>query len=305
MHLSSVVDLIGNTPLIEIKSLRTFLPESIRVFLKAEWFNPGGSVKDRPARNIVLTAMEQGKLKPGGTLLDASSGNTAIAYAMLGAALGFRVVMCVPQNASPERKRTLIAYGARLILTDPNESSDGAIRQAQKMVREEPSIYFYADQYGNDANWQAHYKTTGPEIAAQTARQISHFVVGLGTSGTCMGVGRFMRDHLPDVKIIAFQPDSPFHGLEGLKHMETAIVPKIYNDTVPHQHKTCVTERAYTMARHLARHDGLFVGISTGAALAMAIDVGQDIAKQQKNACIVALAPDGGSRYLSERFWEG
>ena len=229
--INGVVDLIGNTPLVPLRVLTSELPDSVRVYVKAEWMNPGGSVKDRAARSIVARAWESGELRPGGVLLDASSGNTGIAYAMLAAALGFKLKLCLPANANPERKRTLIAYGAELILTDPAEGSDGAIVEAQKLSAVNPA-WFYADQYNNDANWQAHYNTTGPELVKQTEGKLTHFVGGLGTSGTCMGVGRYLREFLPAADLIVVQPDGPFHGLEGMKHMESAIVPGIYDPEV-------------------------------------------------------------------------
>ncbi len=299
-----LTDLIGNTPLLPLTRVTKDLPAAVEVYVKAEWHNPGGSVKDRPARHIVQQAMREGLLQPGGTLLDASSGNTGIAYAMLGAALGFHVTLCLPQNANPERKRTLLAFGAELVLTDPNSGSDGAIEKAQELVRENPGRYYYADQYGNPANWRAHYETTGPELIAQTGGSLTHFIAGLGTSGTVMGVSRYLREQLPSACVVAFEPDSPFHGLEGLKHMETAIVPPIYDATLPHQHRTVVTERAHAMARRLGREEGLLVGISSGAAVDLALTLAQEEAEAGRPAFIVALCPDGGSRYLSEHFWD-
>jgi cysteine synthase B len=301
---STLVELIGNTPLIRLQRLDSELPGSIELYIKAEWFNPGGSVKDRAAWGIVNDAMERGALAPGGTLLDSSSGNTGIAYAMLGAALGFRVVLCVPKNANQERKRTLVAYGAELVLTDPGEGSDGAIREAHRMVAEHPNAHFYADQYSNDANWQAHYRTTGPELVTQTAGRLTHFVAGLGTSGTCMGTGRYIREKLPNARVIAFQPDSPFHGLEGMKHMETAIVPKIYDPAVPHEDRPCRTEDAYRVARRLGREEGILAGISTGASVSVALGVATELAARGEPGVVVCIGPDGGDRYLSDRFWE-
>lgn len=296
--------LIGKTPLVRLRRLTAALPANVEVYVKAEWFNPGGSVKDRAALNIVREAIDSGALQPGGTLLDASSGNTGIAYAMLGAAMGFKVTLCLPANANAERKRTLAAYGAELVLTDPNDSSDGAIREAQRRAQAHPDTYFYANQYGNDANWRAHVKTTGPELHAQTGGRLTHFVAGLGTTGTCMGLSRYIREHLPHAKVVAFEPDSPFHGLEGLKHLETAIVPDIYEQQLPHEHRDCVTEKGYEMARQLARQEGLFVGLSAGAAVAVALRVAEEEAAAGRPAVIVALAPDGGTRYLSDPLWE-
>ncbi|MEO1483642.1 MAG: cysteine synthase family protein [Myxococcota bacterium] len=304
----SVLELIGGTPLIRVRGSVPDLPDQVEVHIKAEWMNPGGSVKDRAARAIVLDAIERGQLSPGSAkgraLLDSSSGNTGIAYAMLGAAMGFEVVLCIPENANRERKRTLQAYGATLIFTDPNEGSDGAILKAQELAGSEPERYYYADQYSNDANWKAHYESTGPEIVAQTGGRITHFISGLGTSGTCMGVGRYLRDNTPNARVIAFEPDSPFHGLEGMKHMETAIVPAIYDRTVAHENRACQTERGYDGARLLAQRDGIFLGISAGAAAWTALQVAKEEAAARRPAVIVAIGCDGGSRYLSEHFWE-
>ena len=301
--INGVVDLIGNTPLVPLRVLTSELPDNVRVYVKAEWMNPGGSVKDRAARSIVERAWKQGELKAGGVLLDASSGNTGIAYAMLAAALGFKLKLCLPANANPERKRTLIAYGAELILTDPAEGSDGAIVEAQKLSTANPT-WFYADQYNNDANWQAHYKTTGPELVKQTGGKLTHFVGGLGTSGTCMGVGRYLREFLPSADLIAVQPDGPFHGLEGMKHMESAIVPGIYDPAVPHAQRVCSTEAAYETVLAMARQEGLLIGISAGSLVKTAIDIAREEAAAGREALIVALCCDGGDRYLSEHFWE-
>ncbi|MDW8368575.1 MAG: cysteine synthase family protein, partial [Abditibacteriales bacterium] len=251
--------------------------ESVEIYGKAEWFNPGGSVKDRPAWNIVRTAIERGELRPGKRLLDATSGNTGIAFAMIGAALGFGVTLCMPANVSPERKRILNAYGAEVILTDPLESSDGAIRKARQLYAACPERYYYADQYNNPANWQAHYETTGVEIWQQTEGRITHFVAGLGTTGTFVGVGRRLRDYNPTVQLIALQPDSPFHGLEGLKHLETAIVPGIFDPTLADETLEISTEDAYRMARRLAREEGLLVGVSAAAAVVGILRVAEQI----------------------------
>ncbi len=294
--------LIGNTPLLKLKRLSAHLPQNIEVYIKAEWFNPGGSVKDRAAWSIVRAELASGRLQPGGTLLDASSGNTGIAYAMLGAALGFRVVLCVPQNANRERKQTLRAYGAELILTDPNDGSDGAILKARELSRAHPN-YVYVDQYSNEENWKAHYTTTGPEIHTQTQGRLTHFISGLGTSGTCMGTGRYIRAHLPKAKVIAFQPNSPFHGLEGMKHMASAIIPPIYDSTICHEDRPCATEDAYEMVRALGQQEGMLVGISSGAALHIGLAIAQEEAEKGAPACIVCMAPDGGDRYLSDNFW--
>ena len=295
---STVLDLIGNTPLLRLRSFEAGLNE-VELYGKAEWFNPGGSVKDRPAANMVREGVRTGALRAGKTLLDATSGNTGIAYAMIGASQRFPVKLCVPANVTVERKRLLDAYGAELIFTDPMDGSDGAIREARKQVAADPDRYFYPDQYNNDANWRAHYDTTGPEILAQTESRITHFVAGLGTSGTFMGTGRRLREANPSIKLISFQPDSPLHGLEGLKHMETAIVPGIYDPALADENMGVSTEDAYTMVRRLAREEGLLVGISGGAALAGALKV----AKTVRNAVIVTIFPDSADKYMSERFW--
>ena len=299
----SLIDLIGNTPLLQLSRLAP-LPPAVQLWLKAEWTNPGGSVKDRAALSIVRRAVASGQLKPGGTLLDASSGNTGIAYAMLGAAMGFQVTLCLPGSANMERQRTLKIYGAEIVRTDPGEGSDGAILEARRLVAAHPDRYFYADQYSNPANWQAHHQTTGPELLQQTHGQLTHFVVGLGTTGTCMGVGRYLREHKPQAQVLAVQPAGPFHGLEGLKHLESALVPGIYDAGVPHAQLACETEDAYAMARRLAREEGLMVGISAAGVVHVALQQAQAAAARGDTACIVALAPDGGSRYLSEHFWE-
>jgi cysteine synthase B len=295
----SVLDLIGNTPLIRLRKFEGGL-NAVELYGKAEWFNPGGSVKDRPAANMVREGLRTGALRPGKTLLDATSGNTGIAYAMIGASEGFRVKLCVPSNVTIERKRLLHAYGAEMIFTDPMDGSDGAIREARREVAANPDLYFYPDQYNNAANWGAHYATTGPEILAQTDGRVTHFVAGLGTSGTFMGTGRRLREENSSIKLISFQPDSPLHGLEGLKHMETAIVPGIYDPSLADEDMRVSTEDAYTMVRRLAREEGLLVGISGGAALAAALKV----AKTARNAVIVTIFPDSADKYMSERFWQ-
>jgi cysteine synthase B len=296
---ATVLDLIGNTPLLRLRRFETGLP-NVELYGKAEWFNPGGSVKDRPAANMVKEGWRSGALRPGKTLLDATSGNTGIAYAMIGASEGFPVRLCVPSNVTIERKRLLHAYGADLIFTDPMDGSDGAIREARRQVAMNPDVYFYPDQYNNSANWRAHYETTGPEILAQTEGRITHFVAGLGTTGTFMGTGRRLRETDPSIKLISFQPDSPLHGLEGLKHMETAIVPGIYDPSLADEDMRVSTEDAYTMVRRLAREEGLLVGISGGAALAAALKVAGDV----PNAVIVTIFPDSADKYMSERFWQ-
>ena len=299
----TLIDCIGETPLIRLKQIVKDLPDNVEVYAKAEWMNPGGSVKDRAARGIVLDAFKKGHLKPGGVLLDASSGNTGIAYAMLASAMGFKLKLCLPSNANPERKKTLRGYGAELILTDPALSSDGAILEAQRLAAQNPDWY-YADQYNNEANWRAHYETTGPELLRQTEGRLTHFVAAIGTTGTCMGTGRFLRDNLPNTKVVALQPDSPFHGLEGMKHLESAIVPGIYDADVPHEQRICQTERAYEFVRILGREEGLLVGISAAALMATALDIAREEAEAGRAAVIAAICCDGGTRYLSEHFWE-
>lgn len=296
---ASVVDLIGNTPLIRLQRIERDCP-GIELYAKAEWQNPGGSVKDRPAARMMAEGERSGALQPGKIVLDATSGNTGISYAMLGAAKGFRVTLCLPTNATPERKRTLRAYGAELILTDPLEGSDGAIRKARELYAADPDRYFYPDQYNNDANWRAHYETTGVEILEQTAGRVTHFVAGLGTSGTFVGTGRRLRETDRRIQLISVQPDGPLHGLEGLKHMESAIVPGIYDPDVADENLFVKTERSYALVRRLAAEEGLLVGVSSGAALAASLD----IAARLRHGVIVTIFPDGGSKYLSETFWE-
>lgn len=292
-------ELVGNTPLV---ALRHIAPAraSVGVYAKAEWFNPGGSVKDRPALNMILEGERAGLLTPGKIILDATSGNTGIAYAWIGAARGYRVKLALPQNASEERKRILRSYGAELVLTSPLEGSDGAIREARRLYAEVPDLYFYPDQYNNPANWQAHYNTTALEIWHQTAGRITHFVAGLGTSGTFVGTSRRLKELNPAIQVISFQPDSPFHGLEGLKHMETALVPGIYDAALADSNIEISTEEAHEYARRLGRREGLLVGVSAGAALAAALR----IAAKVDSGVIVTVFPDGGDKYLSERFWE-
>ncbi len=293
----SIADLIGETPLIRLRRMERDLP-GVELYAKAEWMNPGGSVKDRPALRMVQEGLAEGRLVPGQVILDATSGNTGIAYAMIGAAMGFKVTLCVPENVTPERKRILRAYGAELIFTNPLEGSDGAIRMAQQMNAAAPGKYFYADQYNNDFNWKAHYDTTGPEIIRQAGARLTHFVAGLGTSGTFMGTGRRLREFNPGIVLASVQPDSPLHGLEGLKHMESAMVPGIYDQTLADRDVRVGTEEAYEMTRRLAQEEGLLVGISSGANLAGALKVAR------ADAVVVVVFCDGGERYLSERFWE-
>jgi cysteine synthase B len=257
---------VGNTPLLPLRRLSRDLPPSVSVSAKAEWFNPGGSVKDRPALNIIRSAIAKGDLHPGVSLLDSTSGNMGISYATFGAAMGIPVTLSMPENASPERISILRVLGAELVLTDALEGSDGAILAARKLAAENPELYWYANQYDNPANWQAHYNSTGPEIWAQTSGQVTHFIAGLGTSGTLMGVGRYLREQTPGIRLIAVQPDDGFHGLEGLKHMPSAIKPGIFNIDFADQTIEVSTEEAHAMVLRLAREEGLFVGVSSGAA---------------------------------------
>jgi S-sulfo-L-cysteine synthase (O-acetyl-L-serine-dependent) len=301
----AAVSAIGNTPLLRLRRLpaRHRVPDTVELWLKAEWTNPGGSVKDRPALNIVRTALANGELGRGQTLLDATSGNTGIAYAMLGAAIGFPVELVVPGSASDERRRILAAYGARVIYSDPYDGSNGAIRLARERAANAPGRYFYADQYSNPANPAAHVATTGPEIWLQTHGLVSHLVAGLGTTGTLMGAGRALKSRDPSVSLVAVQPSESFHGIEGLKHLPTAIVPAIYDAGLPDRQMTVETELAFDVARELACSEGLFVGTSTGAAVAAAIQLGQELAERGDRAVIVAIAPDGGGKYLSTGLW--
>ena len=293
---------VGNTPLLPLRRLGLGLSPRVKVFAKAEWFNPGGSVKDRPALNIIQNAIISGDLDNGKRLLDSTSGNMGISYATFGAALGIPITLALPASASPERITILKALGAELVLTDPLEGSDGAILKAREMAAENPDLYWYANQYNNAANWQAHYLSTGPEIFAQTNGLVTHFITGLGTSGTLMGTGRYLRDQLPDVKILAFQPDAPFHGLEGLKHMPSAIKPGIYDESVAGTPLEVQTEAAHEMVNRLAREEGLFVGISSGAAAVAALQVASEL----DEGVVVTLFPDAGYKYLSDKkLWEG
>lgn len=294
---------IGNTPLLRLERVgREFA--GITFLAKAEWHNPGGSVKDRAALAIVEAGEKSSELRPGRILLDATSGNTGIAYAMLGAARGFPVTLCMPASVSAERKRILNAYGATVIWTDAGEGSDGAIRRARELAAAEPEKYWYADQYSNPANWRAHYDGTANEIWRQTKGRLTHFVGALGTSGTFVGVTRRLKELDPKVQCISLQPDSAFHGLEGLKHMATAIVPKIYDPSLADADYGISTEDAYAMVRRLAREEGMLVGISSGAALVGCFEVAKKVAGQKKSAVIVTVFPDSGDKYLSERFWD-
>ena len=297
----ALLNAVGNTPLLPLRRVTAGISPHVQVFAKAEWFNPGGSVKDRPAFNIIRSAVNECQLLPGMRLLDSTSGNMGIAYATFGAALEIPVTLVLPSNASPERLAILRALGAELVLTDPLEGSDGAIRVARQMAAENPDLYFYANQYDNPANWQAHYNTTGPEIVAQTSGAITHFVAGLGTSGTLTGVSKYLRAYNPQILIISAQPDSPFHGLEGLKHMSTAIQPGIYDPTIADRNLEIPTEQAYKMVQRLVREEGYFVGISSGAAAVAALQV----ARELDEGVVVTVFPDAGYKYLSDtKLWE-
>ncbi|MEO6981551.1 MAG: cysteine synthase family protein [Edaphobacter sp.] len=300
---TSILERIGNTPLVRMDGLTAHLP-GIQILGKAEWVNPGGSVKDRAASAIVLDAQKRHLISKNRGLLDATSGNTGIAYAMLGAALDFSVTLCMPANVSPERKRYLAAYGAEVIWTDPADGSDGAIRKARELAAAEPDRYYYADQYGNDENWRAHYRTTGKEIWQQTEGQVTHFVAGLGTSGTFMGTSRRLREFNPDIRCISMQPDSPFNGLEGLKHMATAIVPPIYDPTLADDNIEMSTELTYLMVKNLARNYGILVGISAAAAVAASLQIAEQEAEAGREAVIVTILCDSAEKYMSERFWQ-
>jgi cysteine synthase B len=296
------VERIGNTPLLRVERIASDLP-NIELLGKAEWVNPGGSVKDRAASNIVAEGRASGKFGPGKTLLDSTSGNTGIAYAMIAAAQGFPVTLCMPENVSVERKRILHAYGANIIYTDPGDGSDGAIRKARELYAAEPEKYFYADQYSNDANWRAHYHGTANEIWQQTQGRVTHFVSMLGTSGTFVGNARRLKELNPKIRCISLQPDSPFHGIEGAKHMASAIVPKIYDASLADEDIGIATEDAYAVAKRLAREEGLLVGISAAAAVVGCLQVARKLKKGER-AVFVTILCDSGDKYLSERFWE-
>jgi len=291
---------IGNTPLLRLCRVTRDLPVGVEVFVKAEHLNPGGSVKDRPALAMILDGERSGRLYPGKIILDATSGNTGIAYAMLGAARGYGVTICLPANASAERKHIMRNHGAEIIETDPLQGSDGAQVMAREMAAREPAKYFYADQYNNDANWRAHYETTGPEIWKQTEGRITHFVAGLGTCGTFTGVGRRLKELNRSVRLISMEPDSPIHGLEGLKHLPTSRMPGIYDPALAEEQIEIATEEAQAMARRLAREEGLFVGVSAGANVVAAIALARNLPRE---SVVVTILCDGGERYLSERFW--
>jgi cysteine synthase B len=298
----SLLDRIGNTPLLRLQRVGREFP-NVEFCAKAEWFNPGGSVKDRPALSMIQSGLANGALRPGKTIIDATSGNTGIAYAMIGAALGFPVQLCLPDSASHERKRILAALGAKLVSTPGDEGTDGAIRKVQQIVASNPEKYFYPDQYSNPANWQAHYRTTANEIWEQTSGRITHFVAGLGTSGTFVGTTRRLRELNPAIRCISLQPDASFHGLEGWKHMETAIRPAIYDDTLADENLPVSTEGSYRLVKRLAREEGLLVSPSAAAALLGCFQVAALIPKES-NAVIVTVFADSAAKYLTERFWD-
>ncbi len=295
----SLLDAIGNTPLVRIQRLTP--SKSVEIFAKLEGFNPGGSVKIRPAFNMIRAGLESGELTPGKTIIDATSGNTGIAYALIGATLGYAVLLAMPANASPERKRILKSYGAELLLTDALEGPDGAIRGIRELRSRSPEKYFYPDQYNNGANWKAHYQTTGREILEQTGGELTHFVAGLGTTGTFVGTSRRLKESCRGVKTVCFLPDSPLHGIEGLKHIPTSMVPGIYDPRLADEQLEVSTEEAQDMCRRLAREEGLFVGVSSGAALAAA----RRLASRMRTGRVITIFPDGGDRYLSDDFWNG
>jgi cysteine synthase B len=299
----SVLDQIGRTPLLRLERIVADF-KGVEIRAKAEFLNPGGSVKDRAALSMILDGERCGALGPGRVILDATSGNTGIAYAMIGAAMGYRAKICIPTNASEERKRTLEAYGAELVLTDPGAGSDGAILRCREIYRADPSLYYYPDQYNNAANWMAHFETTGPEIVSQSGGEVTHFIAAMGTAGTFTGVSRRLKQDLPRVECIAVQPPSGFHGIEGTKNMETALVrPGIYDPSLADRTVFVETEEAQTMARRLAREEGLLVGVSAGANVAAAVRIAGELAAEGRRGQIVTILCDGRERYLSERFW--
>ncbi len=297
---SSILERVGNTPLLKIQRITKGLKSKhVGIYAKAEWFNPGGSVKDRPALRIVEEAEKSGRLNRNKIIIDSTSGNTGIAYALIGAAKGYQVTLVMPLNVSEERKRIVKAFGAKIVFTDPMLGSDGAMLEAKRIVAGEPSKYFYADQYNNAANWMAHYDTTGVEVWKQTGGAVTHFIACLGTTGTLMGTGRRLKEYNPDVQVIAVEPATSIHGLEGMKHMATSIVPGIYDELFPDRKMMIETEDAYDAVKRLAAEEGFFVGYSSGAALTAALKVASEIEK----GLIVTIFPDRGDRYLSTSFW--
>jgi cysteine synthase B len=298
----SLLDRIGNTPLLQLARVGREFP-NVEFGAKAEWFNPGGSVKDRPALSMLQAGLASGALRPGKTIIDATSGNTGIAYAMVAAALGYPVKLCLPDSASHERKRILAAFGAALVITPGDEATDGAIRKVHEIVAADPEKYFYPDQYSNPANWQAHYRTTANEIWEQTSGRVTHFVAGLGTSGTFVGTARRLQELNPSIRCVSLQPDAPFHGLEGWKHMPTAMRPAIYDDTIADENLTVSTEDSYRMVKQLAQEEGLLVSPSSAAALLGSFEVAKRIPKKE-HAVIITIFADSASKYLNERFWD-
>jgi cysteine synthase B len=299
----NVTDLVGNTPLLELPAISAETP-GVRILGKAEWNNPGGSVKDRPALWMIRDGEMRGALTPEKTILDATSGNTGIAYAWIGAALGYKVKLCMPKNASEERKKILRAYGVDFVLTDPGEGSDGAIREARRLYAEDPERYFYPDQYSNPANPRSHYESTAPEIWEQTEGEITHFVAGLGTSGTFVGTSTRLKEVNPEIRVISFEPDGAFHGLEGMKHMGSAIVPPIYDPMIADENRATATEDAYDMVKRVAREEGVLIGISAGAAVATALQLAREMEAAGESGTIVTILCDGADKYLSDNFWE-
>ena len=291
---------IGNTPLLRLRNIARHLPADVELFVKAEHLNPGGSVKDRAALRMILEGERSGRLYPGKTILDATSGNTGIAYAMLGAMRRYPVTLCLPKSASEERKQILRIYGTEIIETDPLRGSDGAQQLAREIAAREPSKYFYPDQYNNEANWRAHYDGTGREIWEQSEGRVTHFLSGLGTCGTFVGVSRRLKEYNPQVRAISMEPDSPIHGLEGLKHLPTSRMPGIFDPTLADEKVEVVTEHAQAMTRRLAREEGLFVGVSSGANVSAALALAREL---PPNSVVVTILCDGGERYMSERFW--
>ena len=300
-HPDDLASQIGNTPLIRLRRVVHDIPAGVQVLVKGEHLNPGGSVKDRAALAMILDGERSGHLYPGKTILDATSGNTGVAYAMLGAARGYPVTLCLPKNASPERRRLLRIYGAEVIDTDPMQSTDGAQLLARQMAAGQPQKFFYPDQYNNDANWRAHYEGTGFEIWRQTEGMITHFIAGLGTSGTFIGASRRLKEYNPRVRAISMQPDSPLHGLEGMKHMATAIVPGIYDPEVADENVEVATGEAQEMTGRLAREEGLFIGVSSGANVFAAIRLARALPPE---SVVVTILCDTGANYLSDKFWE-
>jgi S-sulfo-L-cysteine synthase (O-acetyl-L-serine-dependent) len=298
----SVLELIGNTPLLRLSRIGSDFP-NVEFYAKAEWCNPGGSVKDRPALSMIQAGLASGALRPGKTIIDATSGNTGIAYAMIGAALGYGVKLCLPDSASHERKRILGALGAELFITSGDQGTDGAIRRVHEIVAAEPEKYFYPDQYSNPANWQAHYRTTAKEIWEQTSGSVTHFVAALGTSGTFVGTSRRLKELNPSIRCISLQPDASFHGLEGWKHMQTALRPAIYDDTLADENLEVATEEAYRLVKRIAREEGLLVSPSAAAALLGCFQVAKGVPPNER-AVIVTVFADSASKYLTERFWD-